>query len=346
SPLPADGGKNAALALFAWRAPMLRQGGIFAPISREGALVLNNLFLATATAAVLIGTLYPLLLEGITGDKISVGAPFFNMTFGPLMIPLLVLVPFGPMLAWKRGDLLAVAQRLMGVAALALLVALAVLWVTKGEPVLAAFGVGLAFWLIGGAIFEVCWRIKIFRAPVAENIRRVKGLPRSAFGAMLGHAGLGVMLLGIVAVTAWKTEIITVMSPGETLAVAGRDVTFDSVTARMGPNYSEDVGRFTVRENGKLVAELESAKRLYTVRQQPTTEAGIKSFLSGDLYVVLGDPSGEGKHVVRIYDNPLVTLIWIGAYIMIIGGAFSLSDRRLRVGAPRRARHVSAVPAE
>lgn len=335
-----------SLALFAWRAPLLRQGGIFAPISREGALVFNNLFLATATAAVLIGTLYPLLLEGVTGDKISVGAPFFNMTFGPLMVPLMILIPFGPMLAWKRGDILAVGQRLMGVAAMAFLVVLTILWYTEGGPVLAALGVGLAFWVIGGAVFEIAWRIKVLRAPVAENFRRAKGLPRSAWGGMLGHAGVGVMLLGIVAVTAWKTEIVTVMSTGETLHIAGRDVTFNGVTARTGPNYTEDVGRFTVREKGIVVAELESAKRLYTVRGQPTTEAGIKSFFSGDLYVVLGDASGDGKRIVRIYDNPLVTLIWFGAYVMIFGGIFSLSDRRLRVGAPRRARHAAAVAAE
>ncbi len=335
-----------SLTLFAWRAPLLRQGGLFSPLSREGALVLNNLFLTTATAAVLIGTLYPLLLEAITGGKISVGAPFFNATFGPIMIPLLLLVPFGPMLSWKRGDVLAAAQRLMSVAALALIVAGIVLWKTQGGPVLAAFGVGLAFWLIVGAVFEIAWRIKVLRAPAVESFRRARGLPRSAWGAMFGHAGLGVLLLGIVAASTWRTEVVTVMAPGETLQVAGRDVTFVDVTARSGPNYSEDVGRFTVRENGVVVTELESAKRLYTVRRQPTTEAGIKSFLSGDLYIVLGDPSGEGKYVVRIYDNPLVTLIWFGAYIMVIGGAFSLSDRRLRVGAPKRAARASPVAAD
>ncbi|MBL4758421.1 MAG: heme lyase CcmF/NrfE family subunit [Rhizobiales bacterium] len=335
-----------ALTLFAWRAPRLRQGGLFAPISREGALVLNNLFLATATAAVFIGTLYPLLLEGLTGEKISVGAPFFNKTFGPLMVPLLILVPFGPMLAWKRGDLLAVAQRLAVVAAFALVVAGAVYWSLNGGPVLAALGIGLAAWLIGGAIFEILWRVKFMRAPFAEAFRRAGGLPRSAWGTMLAHGGLGVVLLGIVGVTSWKTEIITTIAPGETLIVAENEITFEGISSREGPNYSEEVARFTVRREGEVVATLEPAKRLYTVRRQPTTEAGIKSFIGGDLYLVLGEATGDGSYIIRIYDNPLVTLIWIGTYIMVLGGMVSLSDRRLRVGAPRKkAAKPGAVPA-
>ncbi len=338
-----------ALTLFAWRAPRLRQGGLFAPISREGALVLNNLFLATATAAVFIGTLYPLLLEALTGEKISVGAPFFNKTFGPLMVPLLILVPFGPMLAWKRGDLLAVAQRLAVVAAFALIVAGAVYWSLNGGPVLAALGVGLAVWLIAGAVFEILWRVKFMRAPFAEAFRRAGGLPRAAWGTMLAHAGVGVVLLGIVGVTSWKTEVITTVAPGETLTVAGSELTFEGISSREGPNYSEEVAQFTVRREGEVVAILEPAKRLYTVRRQPTTEAGIKSFIGGDLYLVLGEATGDGSYIIRIYDNPLVTLIWIGTYIMVLGGMVSLSDRRLRVGAPRKraAKPVSApAPAE
>ncbi len=337
------------LALFAWRAPLLRQGGMFAPASREGALVLNNLFLATATATVLIGTLYPLVLEAFTGEKISVGAPFFNKTFGPLMIPLLMLVPFGPMLAWKRGDLLGAAQRLMVVAGLALVMAAAVFWSLNGGPVLAALGVGLAVWIIGGAVFEILWRVKFMRAPFAESLRRAGGLPRSAWGTMLAHGGLGVIFLGIVTASAWRTEVITTMMPGESLTIAGSEVTFEGVTARQGPNYTEDVGQFTVRRDGLVVARLEPAKRFYSVRRQPTTEAGIKSSIGGDLYLVLGDQSDDGSYVVRIYDNPLVTLIWIGTYIMVLGGGVSLSDRRFRVGAPRKKKQravPSPAPAE
>ena len=171
-----------ALTLFAIRAPLLSQGGLFAPISREGSLVLNNLLLATACAAVFVGTLYPLALESLTGEKISVGAPFFNYTFVPLIVPLLIAVPFGPMLAWKRGDIVAAGQRLMAAAILALVVAVAVLaWQQRG-PWLAPFGIGLGIWLIGGALSEIAFRVKLFDGSLAEAARRLGNLPRSAFG--------------------------------------------------------------------------------------------------------------------------------------------------------------------
>ncbi|MDP2622014.1 MAG: heme lyase CcmF/NrfE family subunit [Hyphomicrobiales bacterium] len=333
-----------ALGLFAWRAPLLKQGGLFAPVSREGALVVNNLFLTTATATVFVGTLYPLALEAVTGEKISVGAPYFNLTFVPLMLPLLLLLPFGPMMAWKRGDFLGVAQRLMGVAALALAVAAIVGWWRWGGPVLASLGVGLAVWLMAGALFEVAWRVKLLRAPVDEVRRRMGTLPRSAFGTMIAHFGLGVVVLGIVSTSAWRSELITVLKPGESVEIAGRTVTFEGVSPRQGPNYTAMVGGFTARSGDRVVAELESMKRNFTNPPQQTTEAGIRSFITGDLYVVLGDPAPDGAFTVRIYDNPLVTLIWFGSVAMMLGGALSLTDRRLRVGAPRRARTPAPRP--
>jgi len=337
-----------ALGLFAWRAPLLKQGGLFAPVSREGSLVVNNLFLTTATATVFVGTLYPLALEATTGQKISVGAPFFDLTFAPLMVPLLLLVPFGPLLSWKRGYFLGVAQRLFAVAALSIVVAALFAWWRWGGPALAPLGVGLAVWLMGGALFEVAWRVKAFRVPADETWRRLRNLPRSTFGTMIAHLGLGVVVLGIVSASAWRSELITVMKPGETVTIAGQTVTFDGVTPRRGPNFMAMVGSFTVRSGDKIIAELESSKRNYTAPPQQTTEAGIRSFITGDLYVVLGDPAPNGAFTVRIYDNPLVTLIWFGAVVMMIGGALSLSDRRLRVGAPRRSRAAAAhaQPAE
>ena len=167
-----------SLALFAWRAPTLAAGGLFHPISREGALVLNNLFLTTATATVLVGTLYPLAVEALTGDKISVGAPFFDLTFGPLMAPLLVLVPFGPLLAWKRGDILAAAQRLMTAFAGALLAVLVTLLFIDGASVLAALGIGLAVWLVLGALTDLALKAGFGSVPVATMLRRLAGLPR------------------------------------------------------------------------------------------------------------------------------------------------------------------------
>jgi len=334
-----------ALTLFTWRAPLLKQGGIFAPISREGALVLNNLLLTTACAAVFVGTLYPLLLESLTGEKISVGAPFFNLTFAPLIVPLIIVLPFGPMLAWKRGDALGAAQRLTAAAAVALIIAVAILAATKRGPWLAPFGIGLGVWLIIGALTEIATRVRVFEVGPAEVWRRLRNLPRSAFGTMLAHGGLGMCVIGIVATTAWREERILALKPGEAADIAGYHLTFDGVAPRQGPNYRERVGLFSVTRSGAAVASLEPSKREFTVERNSTTEAAIHVSWRGDLYVVLGDALKEGAYSVRIYFNPLVRLIWLGAVVMFIGGAVSLSDRRLRVGAPRRA-GSRAMPAK
>ncbi|HVQ11025.1 MAG TPA: heme lyase CcmF/NrfE family subunit [Methyloceanibacter sp.] len=334
-----------ALTLFTWRAPLLKQGGIFAPISREGALVLNNLLLTTACAAVFVGTLYPLLLESLTGEKISVGAPFFNLTFAPLIVPLIIVLPFGPMLAWKRGDALGAAQRLTAAAAVALIIAVAILAATKRGPWLAPFGIGLGVWLIIGALTEIATRVRVFEVGPAEVWRRLRNLPRSAFGTMLAHGGLGMCVIGIVATTAWREERILALKPGEAADIAGYHLTFDGVAPRQGPNYRERVGLFRVTRSGAAVASLEPSKREFTVERNSTTEAAIHVSWRGDLYVVLGDALKEGAYSVRIYFNPLVRLIWLGAVVMFIGGAVSLSDRRLRVGAPRRA-GSRAMPAK
>ena len=205
-----------ALTLFAWRAPLLGQGGLFAPISREGALVLNNLLLTTACAAVFVGTLYPLALEAVTGDKISVGPPFFNLTFAPLIVPLLIAVPFGPLLAWKRGDLAAAGQRLMAAACLALAVTVLLLAFSQRGPWLAPFGIGLGVWLVMGALTEIAYRVKFGQVSLAEVGRRLGSLPRAAYGSALAHAGLGLAVIGIVATTAWRSEQILALRPGET----------------------------------------------------------------------------------------------------------------------------------
>src|SRR6201999_4531138 len=186
-----------SLTLYAWRASALKQGGLFAPISREGALVLNNLFLTTACATVFVGTLYPLALEVTTGDKISVGAPFFNLTFAPLFVPLLIAVPFGPLLAWKRGDLLGAAQRLFA-AGIAALVAIAFLWAwISGVSSLARLAIGLAVFVIAGALVDLAERIALFRVPFAISARRARGLPRASWGTGVAHAGVGIALIGI-----------------------------------------------------------------------------------------------------------------------------------------------------
>ena len=327
-----------ALLLFAWRAPLLSQGGLFAPISREGSLVLNNLLLTVACAAVLVGTLYPLALEAITGEKISVGAPFFNLTFVPLIVPLLIAMQFGPLLAWKRGDLLAAAQRLTVAAIAALVVMIVVLAVNQRGPWLAPLGIGVGIWLIMGAATEIAYRAKLFDASWSDSWRRARNLPRAAFGGALAHAGMGVMVIGLVSTTAWRSERIEALAPGGTLDIAGYHLVFAGVAPRQGPNYSERVGKFVVTRGGSPVTELTPSKRAFAVEKSATTEAGIHNSWRGDLYVVLGDQLKDGAYSVRVYFNPMVRLIWIGAMIMFFGGGVSLSDRRLRVGAPKRAR--------
>ena len=334
---------GSGFALFAWRAPQLAKGGLFAPISREGSLVLNNLLLTTACAAVFVGTLYPLALEALTGDKISVGPPFFNLTFAPLILPLLIAVPFGPLLAWKRGDLLAAAQRLTAAACLALAMLVLVLAFRQRGPWLAPLGVGLGVWLIAGAATELVYRVKLFEASRSEAWRRLRNLPRSAYGTALAHAGLGIVVLGIVVTTAWRSEAILAMKPGDIAQIAGYTLAFKGVVPRQGPNYRERVALFEVTRNGEEVTELTPSKREYTVERSGTTEAGIHPSWRGDLYAVLGDQLKDGAYSIRLYFNPLVRLIWLGALTMFIGGAVSLSDRRLRIGAPRRAQTKAAT---
>jgi len=335
------------LSLFALRASDLRQGGLFAPISREGSLVLNNVLLTTACATVLVGTLYPLALESLTGAKISVGAPYFNMTFGPLMVPLLIALPFGPFLAWKRGDLLGAWQRLYAAAAAALVCGLAALvWHVRG-PWLAPFGIALAVFVMAGAVAEVAFRVKAGRASAGEVWRRLGNLPRSVHGTALAHFGVGMMVAGIVGTSAWQSESVIVMKPGDATTIAGYTLKFRGVAPQQGPNYQETVGSFLVTRGDSPVTELNPAKRLYIQPRQPTTEAGIHVSWRGDLYAVLGDAKDDGGYAVRLYFNPLVRLIWLGCVVMFIGGALSLSDRRLRIGAPVKARRgPAAVPAE
>jgi cytochrome c-type biogenesis protein CcmF len=335
-----------SLMLFAWRASALKQGGLFAPISREGALVLNNLFLTTACATVFIGTLYPLALEVVTGAKISVGAPFFNLTFGPLFVPLMVAVPFGPMLAWKRGDLLGAAQRLLA-AGLAGLVALAMAWAwAKGGSALAPLAIALAVFVVAGAISDMAERIGLFRNPFAIVLRRARGLPRSAWGTAFAHAGLGIALIGIVCETTWNSEYIGTMKEGDVAKIAGYELRMDGLTQRQGPNYRELVASFAVSLDGGRLRAMTPSKRNFTTRAgMSTTEAALLTRGVSQLYVSLGETTADGGIAVRIYHKPLVLLIWFGPVLMAFGGMLSLSDRRLRVGAPKPAKALRGLQA-
>jgi cytochrome c-type biogenesis protein CcmF len=334
------------LALYAWRAPALKQGGIFAPISREGALVFNNLFLTSACATVFVGTLYPLALEAVTGDKISVGAPFFNLTFGPLFVPLLIAVPFGPLLAWKRGDFPGAAQRLLAAVGLGV-VALAVTFaVQRGGPVLAPFGIGLGVYVMAGAATDLVERIGLLREPLNVAFARARGLPRSTWGTGVAHFAAGLLLIGVIAESQWNSERIVSLKPGESVSLSGYDLKLEGLLPRPGPNYRELVARFTVRRDGEVIDVLEPSKRTFPQRDMSTTEAALLTRGASQLYLSLGDVAPDGAIAIRLYYKPLVLLIWFGAVIMVFGGALSLSDRRLRVGAPKPARKTALQPAE
>ncbi len=329
-----------SLTLYAIRVPRLAPGGLFRPISREGSLVLNNLLLSTACATVLLGTLYPLLLDALTGQKVSVGSPYFNATFIPLMTPLVAAVAIGPMLAWKRGDLAGVLGRLR-VAAAVTVVAVALAWWQLGDgPVLALLGTALAAWLGVGAVTEWAERVKLFRVAPANSWARAKGLPRAAYGMLLAHLGVAMTVLGITVSETWQIERQQVVRPGERVMVGDYEFTFEGARDVTGPNYTALQGTFTVRRGEQTITVLTPETRSYPNPPMPTTEAAIRTTLLGDLYAVIGEPDGEGGYAIRLYDKPLVGWIWLGALVMVAGGLVSLSDRRLRVGAPARGRRM------
>jgi cytochrome c-type biogenesis protein CcmF len=333
-----------SLALFALRASRLRQGGMFSPVSRESALVLNNLFLSAACATVFVGTLYPMLYTAITGEAISVGMPFFNLTFGPLAVALLVMVPAGPLLAWKRSDLKGVAERLVAAFVIAL-IALGAACVIEGKPLLAPFGVGLAVFVMAGAVTDIAERISLLRSPLRVVFARAVGLPRSAWGTGLAHLGLGITLLGIVGDTQWGQERIVALNPGEKVQLRNYDITYDRNFSRTEQNYAETVAAFTVRHHGIVIGTLEPSKRRYLARGTQTTESVRMARGASQIYLSLAEVRSDGAVAIRLYYKPLVLLIWAGFIVMALGGAFSLSDRRLRVGAPRSARIRSKAPA-
>ncbi|WP_293905780.1 heme lyase CcmF/NrfE family subunit [Phenylobacterium sp.] len=328
-----------AFTLFAWRAPSLAQGGLFAPISRESALVLNNILLAAATMTVLLGTLYPLIREAMTGESISVGPPFFSLTFVPFMAALLVLVPAGPLLAWKRGDARGVVQRLWVAVLIAAGVALLTVALVSPRKALGAVGVGLGGWLVAGAVTEIVERTRAFRVPAAETWRRMTGLPRGAWGMTLAHLGLGVFVMGAVFETAWKVEAAEALQQGGALNIGAYHVTLDGVRPVAGPNYDADQATMTVTRDGRPICQVKPERRLYTAGGQTTSEVGICYRGASHIYLVLGERRDGGAAtawLVRAYWNPWASLIFLGPVIMALGGLVSLSDRRLRMGVGRR----------
>ncbi|HUA56181.1 MAG TPA: heme lyase CcmF/NrfE family subunit [Candidatus Sulfotelmatobacter sp.] len=328
-----------SLVLYALRAPTLEAGGLFAPISREGALVLNNLLLSSAAATVFIGTLYPLFLDALGGGTVSVGPPYFNATFVPIMSGLVIVMAIGPLLAWKRGDLRGALQRLWVALAAGVAVALVAWSLSRGGPVLAVLGLGLAAWLIVGSLVALGERL--LAAGMRDVLRRALRLPRSSWGMTVAHVGMGISIIGMTG-SLWSSEILQAVHPDETVSIAGYDLKLEGARRVQGPNYVADQAVFAVSRGGVPLGHMTPSKRLYDAPRQATTETAIRTTGLADLYIALGDPDDKGGWGVRIYHNVLVPWIWGGAVVMMLGGLLSLSDRRFRIGAPARRRSALA----
>ncbi|MDT1061146.1 heme lyase CcmF/NrfE family subunit [Paracoccus sp. CPCC 101403] len=319
-----------ALVLYSFRAGAMQSKSAFSPVSREGALVLNNILLAVAAFVVFIGTIWPLVAEMLWDRKLSVGPPFFEKAFTPFMIVLALVLPLGAILPWKRGRLEKVLPSLRAPLVLALAVAGLVYALSTGNSALAVIGAALGSWLIVGAAMDLWLRTG------KSGLQRLWRLPRADWGKAISHAGLGVTFIGVSLLMAWQVEDIRVAQVGETFNVGGYDITLESVEGRPGPNYDATIARMSVTRNGQSVAVLYPEKRLYPVQGMPTTEAAIQNGLFRDLYLVIGDPQKGGGWAVRSYVKPFASWIWLGAFFMALGGLVSLSDRRYRVAAGAR----------
>jgi cytochrome c-type biogenesis protein CcmF len=326
-----------SLVLFAFRAPAMKGGGLFTPLSREGSLVFNNVILSTAAGTVLLGTLYPLFADVLNLGKVSVGPPFFNTVFGPLMLPMFIAMAIGPLLSWKRGDIRTALARLKYAFIATIVTVTLVIFLAGIAPrsLWAALGLGLAAWLFVGSATEWVEQVGLFRLSFKNVWRRIVKLPHSVYGKTIAHVGVAILLAGITGSLAWQTEKLQVMRPGETINVAGYDFKLVTVENNLqGPNYTFTRATFDVTKDGDPIAEMKPEKRLYATPPRPTTNAAIRTNLISDLYAVIGEPDNKGGYVTRLYHNPLVPWIFIGMFTIFFGGVVSLTDRRHRIGAP------------
>jgi cytochrome c-type biogenesis protein CcmF len=317
-----------ALALFAWRAPSLQGGAAFDGQSRETMLLLNNVFLVAACTSVFVGTLYPLALDAFNGTKLSVGPPYYAATFAPIFFAALLLVPFGPRLGWRRGNLKEAARALapaLGVSAIAVL---AVLIIASPRFLTGALSFAVAGWLIGASALDLLKR---------------KGARASAFAAALAHAGLGVTLMGVTATTLWRSEALAVLGPGDTMKVGPYTLRFDGVTEEQGPNYRASRAHIALMDGARVQTTLTPEQRVYPAEGQDMADTAIRTTGVQDLYLALGDDRGNGRWTLRAYVSPLAPFIWLGGLVMALGGMLSLWGRlRVRASVPAAA----AQPAE
>ena len=336
-----------ALALFAARAHALRGSGVFSSVSRESALVVNNVLLCVLTFTVLLGTFWPLGVEVTTGERMTVGPPYYTLVTTPLMALLAVALSAGVLLPWKRGALSKLRGRLGATVMGASAAGLAVLYASGFKGVLAAVGFVIGVWIVLATLTDAADRIGLRKGPRAAW-RRARGLPGAFWGGGLAHLGMGVAVLGMVGTSLWVGEEQAAMRPGDTLAVGGYDLRFDGVREAFVANYAAEIASFTLLDGGRAVATLQPERRWYPVAQQQTVEAAIVPRWASDVYVAIGEPREGGARVVRAYHHPLVLYLWGGALMMVAGGVVSLTDRRYRVGAPqpRPARAPALVPAE
>lgn len=327
------------LVLFAWRAPKLPPGAAFDIVSRETGILLNNLLLTAAAATILIGTLYPLVLDAAEGIKISVGPPYFSATVIPMMALLAVAMPFGPIFLWRRSHFKPAVWSLRfaiaaGVAALCVALAVA-----RPMSLLGICAVGLGIWLIAGSVTDIARR--------AGDWRRVRLLPATAFTSALAHAGLGVVALGVAGTSVWKSEAIQVVAPHQTMQIGSYTLRLENTERAQGPNYFADRAEFTVFSGGQKIAVLHPEKRSYPVEQTATSESSIRTTGISDLYVVLGDPQQGGGWVVRAYYNPMAPFIWLGGVIMALAGFTALGARlAAALRSRRQSPNLVSEPAE
>lgn len=332
-----------ALILFALRAGALEARGVFSLVSRESALVANNILLSVAAFVVFIGTIWPLVGTMLLGRDLSVGEPFFNAAFTPFMVGLALILPVGAMLAWKRGSVERSLRGLVPALVLALALGALAFALQTGRSALGPVGLALGAWVVFGALTDLWARTG--REGIGARLARLTRLPRADWGKATAHLGLGVTIFAVAAMNSWKIEDIRVVQEGETFPLGSYDVRLDRVEEVQGPNYVSTMGTMTVTRNGALVAVLQPEKRFYPVAQMPTTEAAIDYGFTRDLYLVLGDKQKSGGWAVRSYVEPFANWLWGGAILMALGGLLSLSDRRYRVAAGAR-RMPAGVPAE
>ena len=315
-----------SLALFAWRAPKVSTGGAFALFSRETFLLMNNVLLVVAAGTVLLGTLYPLIIDALNMGKISVGPPYFNAVFVPVMVPLMFLVAVGPLARWKNADLADMKRRLLIAAGLALVAGIGLPLLMGNWTPLTGMGSLLAVWIAASVIFQIRDRLAVSR--------NASTIPRAYWGMQLAHFGLAVFIIGVTMVGGYQSEMDVKMGPGDTVSVGGHEFRLLGVKSKRGPNYDASVGDVEVFKNGTLIRIMHPEKRQYFSGSMPMTEAAIDAGITRDIYVSLGEPLDDAGHwSVRVYHKPFVNWIWGGCVLMALGGLLALLDRRYRVSA-------------